>query len=174
LLASAAVGLVKSAWWDTEDVPVLRAAIANGQGFDGTDEYDPLGDDHTNIPTKSPEVQVLDTDTMQGPNKKPTIRVERWKPETKEIRVSAPQPFYLGLRLLNYPAWQVELNGAVVSPRGGEDYNMMVVAVPAGESRLVVRFIRTWDRAVGGVVTLGGLVGVLALWRRRTPAPSFL
>jgi uncharacterized membrane protein len=174
LLASAAVGLVKSAWWDTEDIPVLRAAIANGQGFDGTDEYDPLGDDHTNIPTKSPEVQVLDTDTMQGPNKKPTIRVERWKPETKEIRVSAPQPFYLGLRLLNYPAWQVELNGAVVSPRGGEDYNMMVVAVAAGESRLVVRFIRTWDRTVGGVVTLGGLVGVLALWRRRTPAPSFL
>jgi len=162
LLASAAVGLAKSAWWDTEDIPALRAAIANGQGFDGTDEYDPLGDDHTNIPTKSPEVQVLDTDTMQGPNKKPMVRVERWKPEEKEVAISAPQPFYLGLRLLNYPAWRVELNGTVVSPRGGEDYNMMVVAVPAGESRVVVRFVHTWDRTLGAISTL--LSVLLALW----------
>jgi len=174
LLAGAAASLVKSAWWDTDDIPVLRQAIANRQGFDGTDEYDPLGDDHTNIPTKSPEVQVLDTDTMQGPNKKPTIRVERWKPEQKEVAISAPQPFYLGMQLLNYPAWRVELNGAVVTPRGGEDYNMMVVAVPAGESRVVVRFVRTWDRTVGGMVTLWSLLGVFALWRRRTPSPSFL
>lgn len=167
LLASTAAGLVKSAWWDTEDIPVLREAIANGQGFDGTDEYDPLGDDHTNIPTKSPEVQVLDTDTMQGPNKKPTLRVERWKPEAKEITVSAPQPFYLGVRLLNYPSWRVELNGAAISPRGGEDYNMMVVPVPAGESRVVVRFVRTWDRTLGGGLTLISLLVALWLARRR-------
>src|SRR5712664_4239314 len=33
--------LVQRAWWDSEDIPVLRKAIANGQGFEGTDEYDP-------------------------------------------------------------------------------------------------------------------------------------
>lgn len=161
-IGGAAVGLVRTGWWDTEDIPVLRQAIADSQGFEGTDEYDPAGDDHTNIPTKSPEVQVMDTDTMQGPVKKPVIRVERWSPEEKEVSVNAPQPFFLGLRLLNYPAWRVEVNGSVVKPRGGEDYNQMVVAVPAGESRVRVRLVRTWDRTLGG---LSSLVSALAaMW----------
>jgi len=149
---------VRTGWWDTEDIPALQKAIARGQGFEGTDEYDPMGDDHTNIPTKSPEVQVLDTDTMQGPNKKPVVRVERWSAEEKGVSVSAPEPFFLGLRLLNYPAWRVELNGAAVTPSTGEDYNQMIVAVPAGESRIRVRFTRTWDRWAGGVVSLVGLL----------------
>jgi len=162
-ISSAAVGLVRTGWWDTEDIPLLQQAIANGQGFDGTDEYDPAGDDHTNIPTKSPEVQVMDTDTMQGPNKKPAVRVERWSPEEKIVSVSAPQPFFLGLRLLNYPAWRVELNEAAVTPRGGEDYNQMIVAVPVGDSRIRVRFLRTWDRWAGGTVSLGcALILILA------------
>jgi len=177
LISSAAVGLIRAGWWDTEDIPVLREAIANGQGFDGTDEYDPAGDDHTNLPTKSPEVQVMDTDTLQGPNKKPAVRVERWSPEEKVVSVSAPQPFFLGLRLLNYPAWRVELNGAVVTPRGGEDYNQMILAVPAGESHLTVRFTRTWDRWAGGTVSLGCVVILFLLAfgeakQRNSAAPS--
>jgi hypothetical protein len=165
LLGGAATGLVKSAWWDTDDIPVLREAIARGQGFEGTDEYDPVGDDHSNIPTKSPEVQVMDTDTTQAPNQKPTVRVERWSPQEKDVAISAPQPFYLGLRLLNYPAWRVQLNGGVVAPRGGEDYNMMVVPVPAGESHVSVRFVRTWDRTLGAILTVMSLI--VALWLAR-------
>lgn len=167
LVAASAVTLVEHGWWDTEDIPVLREAIADGQGFEGTDEYDPAGDDHTNIPTKSPEVQVMDTDTMQGPVRKPVVRVERWSPEEKEVSVSAPLPFFLGLRLLNYPAWRVEVNGAVATPRGGEDYNQMIVAMPAGESRVRVRFTRTWDRTTGGLLSLAGVLGAGWLLRRR-------
>jgi hypothetical protein len=163
LLGGGAVSLVQSSWWDTDDIPVLRQAIADGQGFEGTDEYDPLSDDHTNITAvKSPEAQVMDTDTMQGPNKKPSVRVERWAPEEKEVTVSAAQPFYLGLRLLNYPAWRVELNGATVKPRGGEDFNMMIVQVPAGESQVRVRFARTWDRTAGGLISVAGIL--LVAW----------
>jgi hypothetical protein len=164
LLGGSAVSLIQSGWWDTDDIPVLRQAIADGQGFEGTDEYDPLGDDHTNITAAtSPEVRVMDTDTMQGPNKKPAVRVERWAPEEKDVAVNAPQPFYLGLRLLNYAAWRVELNGARVTPRGGEDYNMMVVRVPAGESQVRVRFVRTWDRTAGDVVSLASALLAAAL-----------
>lgn len=167
LLGSAAAGLVRTAWWGTEDIPALREAITKGQGFEGTDEYDPIGDDHTNIPTQFPQLQVMDTDSMQGPNKKPLVRLQRWSPEDKEVSVSAPQPFFLGLRLLNYPAWRVELNGAVLKPRGGEDYNMMVVAVPAGESHLQVRFVRTWDRSLGGLVSISSaLLAWLLLGKR--------
>jgi uncharacterized membrane protein len=173
LIGGTAVVLVERGWWDTQDIPALRAAIANGEGFDGTDEYDPAGDDHTNLPTKSPQALVMDTDSIPGPNSRPTIRVERWSPEDKEVSVNSREPFFLGLRLLNYPAWRAEVNGAVVAPRGGDDYNQMIVPVPAGESHVRVRFARTWDRTIGGLSSLAGALaalGLLAVGRRPRPA----
>jgi uncharacterized membrane protein len=167
LIGGTAAVLVERGWWDTQDIPALRAAIANGEGFDGTDEYDPMGDDHTNLPTKSPQAMVMDTDSIPGPNSRPTIHVDRWSPEDKEVSVSAREPFFLGLRLLNYPAWRAEVNGAVVSPRGGDDYNQMIVPVPAGESRVRVRFVRTWDRSLGDGLSLATAFFLLWLGTRR-------
>lgn len=167
LLGTTGVVLIKRSWWDAEDIPAIRAAIANGQGFEGTDEYDPAGDDHSNIiEGKFPAVQVLDTDTMQGPVRKPSVRVERWSPEEKDVSVSAPLPFYLGMRLLNYPAWRAEINGKMVTPLAGEDFNQMVIWVPAGQSEITVRFRKTWDRKAGGLLSLATLIGVV-WWRRR-------
>jgi hypothetical protein len=163
ILGSTGALLVQKGWWDTEDIPGLRRAIANGQGFEGTDEYDPLGDDHTNIPAKSPEVQVMDTDSMQGPAIKPIVHVDRWSPEEKEVSVSSRQPFFLGLRILNYPAWRVELNGAKVTPLSGDDYDQMIVQVPTGESHIHVRFTRTRDRTLGGLLSLVSALVLLLL-----------
>jgi hypothetical protein len=163
LIGGTAVVLVERGWWDTQDIPALRAAIANGEGFDGTDEYDPAGDDHTNILTKSPQAMVMDTDSIPGPNSRPTIRVERWSPEDKEVAVNSREPFFLGLRLLNYPAWRAEVNGAVVTPRGGDDYNQMIVPVPAGDSHVRVRFARTWDRTLGGSISIAAAFFLLWL-----------
>jgi hypothetical protein len=170
LIGGTGVVLVQRGWWDTQDIPALRAAITDGTGFDGTDEYDPAGDDHTNIPTKSPEALVMDTDSIPGPNSRPTIHVDRWAPEDKEVSVNSREPFFLGLRLLNYPAWRAEVNGAVVTPRGGDDYNQMIVPVPAGESHVRVRFVRTWDRTLGGVLSLAGALIVVWLGSPRGSA----
>jgi hypothetical protein len=167
LIGGIGLVLVQRGWWDTQDIPALRAAIANGTGFDGTDEYDPAGDDHTNIPAKSPEAMVMDTDSIPGPNSRPTIHVDRWAPEEKQVSVNSRQPFFLGLRLLNYPAWRAEVNGAVLRPRGGDDYNEMIVPVPAGESHIRVRFARTWDRTVGSGLSLGSALLVLLLGAKR-------
>ncbi len=163
LIGTTAGVLVQRGWWDTQDIPSLRAAIENGEGFDGTDEYDPMGDDHTNLPTKSLQAMVMDTDSIPGPNSRPTIRVERWSPEDKEVSVNSREPFFLGLRLLNYPAWRAEVNGAAVAPRGGDDYNQMIVPVPGGESHVRVRFARTWDRTLGGGLSLLSALAALGL-----------
>jgi hypothetical protein len=162
LIGGTAVVLVQRGWWDTQDIPVLREAIANGEGFDGTDEYDPAEDDHTNIPTKSQEAIVMDTDSIPGPNSVPTIRVDRWGPEDKQVSVSSREPFFLGLRLLNYPAWRAEVNGAVVAPQRGDDFSQMIVSVPAGESHVRVQFVSTWDRRLGGFLSLAS--ALVALW----------
>src|SRR5580704_14297210 len=172
LIGGTGVVLVQRGWWDTQDIPALRAAITDGTGFDGTDEYDPAGDDHTNIPTKSPEALVMDTDSIPGPNSRPTIHVDRWAPEDKEVSVNSREPFFLGLRLLNYPAWRAEVNGAVVTPRGGDDYNQMIVPVPAGESHVRVRFVRTWDRTLGAGLSLAAAFFLFRLGIQRKLANS--
>ena len=105
----------------------------------------------------------MDTDSIPGPNSRPTIRVERWSPEDKEVSVNSREPFFLGLRLLNYPAWRAEVNGAAVTPRGGDDYNQMIVPVPAGDSHVRVRFVRTWDRTLGGGLSLAAAFFLLWL-----------
>ena len=168
-LGATGLVLVQRGWWDRQDIPTLREAIANGRGYDGTDEYDPVGDDHTNIPTKSPEARVMDTDTMPGPVIKPVVRVERWSPEEKMVSVSSRLPFYLGLRLLNYPAWRVEVNGGRVTTRGGEDYDQMIVWMPAGDSVVRATFRRTRDRIIGGTGSLVSLLVAGGLVVRRRP-----
>lgn len=162
LISGSGVVLAKRGWWDSEDIPGLRRAIAHGEGFDGTDEYDSAGDDHTNIPRKSLQAMVMDTDSMPGPVSKPKLKVDRWSPEDKEVSVSTRERFFLGLRLLNYPAWRVKVNGMMVTPESGEDYNQMIVPVPAGESHVRVRFVRTRDRTVGDALSLAS--AVLLLW----------
>src|SRR6202140_2714544 len=59
ILACAGAYMVRHTWWDSEDVPVLLQAQQNDEGFEGVDEYDPLGDDHSVLPEKSERVTVL-------------------------------------------------------------------------------------------------------------------
>ena len=96
LISGSGVVLAKRGWWDSEDIPGLRRAIAHGEGFDGTDEYDSAGDDHTNIPKKYLQAMVMDTDSMPGPVSKPNLHVDRWSPEDKVVSVSTRERFFLG------------------------------------------------------------------------------
>src|SRR6266478_6303548 len=171
LLTSTAAFLAQHTWWDDEDFSTLRAAIASGEGFDGTDEYAPTGEDHYTLPAKAPRAQVLPADDAQSrfvlltPRPPKTI-IERWTPERKIVRVESAQPARLGLRLLNYPAWQVQVNGSRVQPASAEDSGQMIVPLPAGQSRISARFTRTRDRALGAMLSIVSLfVEVFLLWR---------
>ena len=177
LYAGTAIFLVQHNWWDDEEFPTLRASIASGEGFDGTDEYDPIGDDHYNLPPKAPLAQLLPAD--EGPRGQaakspatPQIVVERWTPERKMVLVvGSPQPARLALRLLNYPAWRVEVNGAKIVPERAEDSGQMVVPLPPGTALVTARFRRTPDRTIGGILSILSLLAAvfLLLWRSRAP-----
>jgi hypothetical protein len=178
-LAAVAVYLVHEAWWDTEDVPVIRAALQQGQGFEGTDEYSPRGVDRYDLPKDAPLAAALPA-SKDEPAKEGValarVRVERWSPETKLVAVEAQQPVTLALRLVNYPAWRVEINGQPARADSQQNAGQMLIRVPAGRSRVRVRFARTADRTAGLMLSCGAgllLVG-LALVRRRgaSTAPS--
>src|SRR5262249_46239714 len=52
LLAVTGSFLVRHAWWDAEDVNFIKDAVGSKTGFEGTDEYDPVGDDRTDLPQR--------------------------------------------------------------------------------------------------------------------------
>jgi tryptophan-rich sensory protein len=163
VLGGIASFLVRSTWWDSEDIPVLQEALANDQGFEGTDEYDPAGDDHYNLPEKAPRVQILPADDSEVSAPKAEVRIARWTAEEKDLRVASREPLRVGLRLLNYPAWRVEVNGKAVTPEHAESSGQMILPLAPGTQRITAKFVRTPDRTLGSVISLLGVLTLLAL-----------
>jgi len=155
--------LVKKAWWDSDDIPSLREAIARNQGFEGTDEYDPLSDDHTNLPEKMARVQVLPAEESSGSAPNAEIHIERWTAEEKVLRVTSREPLRVGLRLLDYPAWRVELNHKAVTPQHAETNGEMILPLMPGTWRITAKFVRTPDRTLADAVSLLCALTLLAL-----------
>jgi hypothetical protein len=162
--------LVHHTWWDPDDIPTLREAVAQGDGFEGTDEYDPQGDDRSNLPRNAPYVQVLMSAGERRAGIEARIRVDRWTTDEKELRITSQDAVRLALRVLNYPAWRVSVNGKVVEPERAEDYDQMIVAVPGGSSEIRVTLARTGDRIVGMMLTCLSLLVGAALEFMRTAA----
>jgi hypothetical protein len=155
--------LVRKAWWDSDDIPSLREAIARDQGFEGTDEYDPLSDDHTNLPEKASRVQVLPVEESSGGAPKAEVHIERWTAEEKVLRVTSREPLRVGLRLLDYPAWRVELNHKAVTPQHAETNGEMILPLMPGTWRITAKFVRTPDRTLAGAISLLCALTLLAL-----------
>jgi hypothetical protein len=166
LLFCTAVFLIRQTWWDSDDVVTIQSDIAQGNGFDGTDEYDPVGDDHYNLPAKASEVEVARVAGSREDISKAQILISRWTAEEKNFLVTTPVPVELKLRLLNYPAWHVEVNGRTTDPQQGEDSSRMLLSVPVGNSRITIKFTRTVDRKIGGITSLGSLLIIVLtlLW----------
>ncbi len=163
--------LVKHAWWDTEDMPTLQAAMKDGTGFEGTDEYDPDGDDHMALEQKGARARfVAAADDPEG-KKEATVKVQKWDAEHRTVQVMARVPGRVMLRLLDYPAWKITMNGKPISALHPQESEQMVLAVPAGETELQINFTRTWDRTAGGWISIASLAASICglVWKRRAP-----
>ncbi len=83
-----------------------------------------------------------------------------------------PASGQLALRLFQYPAWRVEVNGHAVEASARPGTGQMLVPVGAGLNRVQISFVRTWDRALGGwisvIAAISG-VGWILLLRPRQP-----
>jgi 6-pyruvoyl-tetrahydropterin synthase related domain len=164
LLAPLAYFQIQNTWWDDDDLPTMRDALVNGQGFDGTDEYDPLGDDHLNLPTDAPPVKILSPDSETASVPDAHFQIQRWSANQKQLRVDTPSEARVALRLLNYPAWRVTVNGKTISPGRLDDINQMTVPVDPGTSEIAVDFTRTKDRTLGDAVSAASLLLTLFLF----------
>ncbi len=130
-----------------------------------------------NLPAKAPRALIVplneDAESQAGnpAAPPPNIVIERWTPEDKIVRVESQRPARLALRLLNYPAWHVRVNGARIQPEQAEDSGQMIIPIPVGQSRLTAHFARTLDRTVGIILSVLALVIAAGLLYRRNEGP---
>jgi hypothetical protein len=159
---------IQAPWWETAaDFGEMLDHQQSGAGYEGTDEYVPAGADPYEIKQDAPRV-ALD-DEGAAPDQAQRIRIDRWNAESKIFTAQVEHPGQLGLRLFNYPAWRVEVNGQVVATSARDVTGQMLIPVQAGENRVQITFTRTWDRTVGGIisaVTVLFLGGFLMLRRK--------
>lgn len=142
-------------WWDQPaDLREMQDNMASGAGYEGTEEYAPLGA----VPA------MLDKDarrvTVEGPARA-AIRVTDWKAEHRAFTAEMSAPDELLVKLLNYPAWSVEVNGHKVQVSTSVRTGQLLVPVSTGMNEVRIDLRRTWDREFGAGISLG--TGVLLL-----------
>jgi 6-pyruvoyl-tetrahydropterin synthase related domain len=151
---------MQAPWWDNAaDLREMQDNMESGEGYEGTDEYTPVGADPSAIDKDARNV------TVEGPARA-AIHVLQWGAVSKEISAQMSAADQLKLRLFPYPAWKVEVNGHVAEPLALAGSGQMLVPVHAGTNDVKIRFVRTWDRNVGGWISAITVVGVL-FWMLR-------
>lgn len=171
--AGMATAIVRDAWWDTEDIPVLSEAIRSGQGYEGTDEYAPLGCDHYSLPGVDPAqpesvppatprltAHMVDShETVHASGVR--LHVETWTAERKSFTAESARPETIAVRLIHYPAWEFQVDGVHAHHRLASKTAQILVPLSAGSHRVELIFLRTWDRTVGMAISAATAVILL-------------
>jgi len=145
-------------WWDTaSDIREMSDALADGTGYEGTDEYVPVGADPYELNKSLPLVG----DDAGAPVPSEMLA---WGQTDKHFTVHAAARQELTVRLFNYPAWEVVVNGKPTETRTTDVTGLIVIHVAAGDNDVRIHFCRTIDRFVGNVVSLISLGLFVVAW----------
>ena len=157
--------LVYDGWWDSEDIPVLMRGIQSGRGYEGTDEYQPLGCDRYELPGSDAEGDVLGKPAPRiqevvkpagvlNPASGAALHLQRWTANEKRFATENAAPVSLALRLLNYPGWRVRVDGTTIPAGSAPETARMLVPLSAGAHQVDVLFVSTWDRLGGAIISI--------------------
>jgi Bacterial membrane protein YfhO len=171
-------------WQPCDDEDNVRAQVATFRdgGFEGTDEYTAVQADNDAIQQDLPRIRLLEAaDGEEGnggaganPEWQPAgadllpseIQIGRWDVERMSATVRSGAGFAV-LRLMDYPAWRVTVNGARVDSRPRRDDGLMVVPVASGVTEIEVRYGATPDVWAGRLLSMAVTILWLGLAARR-------
>ena len=155
---------IQPPWWDAaSDIGEMSDALSDRTGYEGTDEYVPAGADPYELNKSLP--RVSDHAGVPVPNE-----MLAWGLAEKHFTVHAAAPQNLTVRLFNFPAWSVLVNGKPAATETAEVTGLMVIPVPGGDNDVRIHFRRTIDRVVGNVVSLISMALLLVVWARTRPS----
>lgn len=168
-IIAAGVAMASDAWWDTEDSNYIVESIESGKGYEGTDEYAPVGADRSDLPEEGPRIALMDGKTGRlVPVSAAEIRIEKWTAERIEFASEARSSETLVLRRLNYPAWKGRIDGQQAKLQTLSNTGEIVVPLAAGQHQVEIDFGRTWDRTAGGAISILSAIGLAGFeWVRR-------
>jgi hypothetical protein len=179
-----AAAIIHDAWWDSMNYPVLSRGIRTDHGYEGTDEYAPLGFDRFAIPGANlvtddqpippgpsvPRFQKFEPlSEKMVPASEVRLRVEEWTAEHRVITAETPQQVMLAVRLADYPAWELRVDGVDTPIESRPPQGEILVPLAAGSRQVELRFGRTPDRTAGAMISGLSLLCVLVglRWKRR-------
>ncbi len=185
LAATAFAGIDYFQVCDDEDaVASMLADYRAGAGFEGMEEYEPPGADDSMIATSLPDsclvgdpAAALGKPVPDDPDANPAWAPtqgscqatfafadgDQAHPEHRSIDAKIPQPGYLVLRLLSYPAWKIRVNGQSLTRLLQRQDGLIVAPVAQGLLHLTVDWSTTSDVRAGRWLSAISIVLLIAL-----------
>jgi hypothetical protein len=143
---------IQPPWWDTNaDIREMTDSMENNTGYEGTDEYVPLGADASELNKDLPRISDESGNAIPG-------KILTWRSEEIQFVVHSKEPRNIVVRLFDYPAWAVTVNSNPVQAGSTEITQLMSIPIAAGENNVDIRFRRTMDRTVGTIISLISLM----------------
>jgi hypothetical protein len=170
-------------WWDNSgDIAEMLDDQESGKGYEGVDEYVPAGADAYETKRDAPLVGFVSrgksSDKPSADDQRASTaiskKVKTWNPESKSFSAEVGRPGMLVLKLFNYPAWKVEVNGRTTAATSDAVTGQMEIPVLSGTNRVNISFIRTQDRTIGIAVSVATVFLLLSLFalQRKVPEQS--
>lgn len=157
---------------DEEGLTPQRLAFAHGEGFEPTDEYTPVGANNETLKIKLPSAWIVPTakDVPAGRNGEPTAgtlvpRETMQHPDDLVFTVSTNESAkFLVIRMRNFHGWHVLRDGTELTALPYRSDGLVAVPLPeAGAHRVELRYRRTADQWLGGLLSLFGFGCVVAV-----------
>ena len=147
---------IQPPWWDQSgDIQEMVNAVSDGTGYEGTDEYVPVAADPYELNKDLPQVGNENGSPIN-------VREMEWNATEKHFDVHADSAENLTLRLFDYPAWKVTVNGTPTEAQTSEVTGLMIIPIKAGENEVRVSFASTPDCLAGEIISLIS-IGVFAV-----------
>jgi len=170
----AAAAIVRDTRWESRSVPFVAEEIRSGHGYRGIQGFMPL---NARVGEEYKERPLITTlDPKDGSSEPMQLNIEEWTAERRVFSAHTADAVTLVLHLLNYPAWEVRVDGQTTLTESDPDTGQIIVPLEKGSHQVEVRFRRTWDRTAGGVISVLSVVALIiaTLYTRRRPAVTIV
>ena len=170
--------MLSGAPWDSSDVSDIATSIRVGRGYEGADEYTPTGCNRYQLPGNpddserpadvsaepAPRIAKIDGSGNIVPATGVMLDMQVWTSMRRVFTADSEQALTLAPRLVDYPAWELLMNGQRAKFGLYPETGQILVPLSPGSTRIKISFCQTWDRTAGDVVSAIAAVvlGVLA------------